>query len=179
MNNVEYVQISEKNFNVNSLDEFIRFQSVETCWRKSGEDYVLKPVKYIEDWTLKELGKLAERILEETVKDSVAYSAVCEGKIVGFALIQKELFGSEKQYADLAEFYVSQPFRGKGIGKALFKLACKSAKRFGAKKLYISAHSTEDSIAAYKSFGCIPAKEINVTLAEKEPFDLQLEFELN
>lgn len=65
-----------------------------------------------------------------------------------------------------------------GIGKKLFELACDAAKRLGGKKLYISAHSAEESIAAYKNYGVVFAKEINQELAKKEPYDLQLEFNL-
>ena len=47
-----------------------------------------------------------------------------------------------------------------------------------ASKLYISAHSARESIAAYRKYGCINAEEINEALAEKEPCGLQLEFQL-
>ena len=40
------------NFNVNSLDDFIRRQKVSQCWRRDGEDYALKPVSYTEDCNL-------------------------------------------------------------------------------------------------------------------------------
>ncbi len=175
---IKYVELTENNFNVNSLDGFIRRQKVSECWRRDGEDYALKPVSYIEDWSLEERRQMAEKILNALKDGSAAFGAVCGNEIVGFALINAGVFGSENQYIDLEEFYVSEPFRREGIGKALFNLACGAAKNFGAVKLYISAHSAMDSIAAYKSYGCVFAKEVNKILAEKEPFDLQLEFML-
>ena len=57
--------------------------------------------------------------------------------------------------------------------------ACEEAKRLGADKLYISAHSSKESQAAYKAIGCVHAKEINQKLAEEEPCDVQLEYILD
>ena len=60
----------------------------------------------------------------------------------------------------------------------LFEQICVKAKEFGAKKLYISAHSAEESINAYKKYGCVFAEEPNKAHMEKESFDLQLEYKL-
>lgn len=179
MDNICYTELTASNFFNNSLDDFKRYQKVENCWRKFGDSYALTPVRYTEDWSLLERREMAKKILQDISSGSLAYGAVIDNKIVGFALIDNALFGSDKQYIDLKEFYVSEPFRRKGIGKALFNLACNAAVKLKGTKLYISAHSAEDSIAAYKSYGCTLAEEINAALAEKEPFDLQLEYLLN
>lgn len=178
MKQIDYIKLSRANFGLNSLDGFKRRQKVTHCWRRQSGGYALTPVTYTEDWDLNELKEVSEKILTALNGGATAYGAVYSGEIVGFALVLSELFGTEKQYADLAEFYVSEPFRRKGIGKRLFCFACGAAKELGAKKLYISAHSAEDSIAAYKSYGCVFATEVNKTLAEKEPCDLQLEYDL-
>lgn len=174
----KYIKLNDKNFSVNSLDNFKRYQKVTHCWRKVGDEYLLMPVEYTENWSMTELRELAQRILKDISNGSKAYAAVFKGEIIGFALIDHSPFGSNNQYIDLAELYVSAPHRGKGVGRKLFELACAAAKEFGATKMYISAHSAEESAAAYKSYGCVFAQEINRELAEKEPYDLQLEFEL-
>lgn len=179
MNKIEYRELTVDNFSVYSLDNFKRYQSVTKCWRKVGNIYKLLPVTYVEDWSLSECRELSERIIDALKAGSLAFGAVCDNEIIGFALIDGKRFGSKNQYVDLAEFYVSEQFRRKGIGRKLFNLACNAAERLGGAKLYISAHSAEESIAAYKSYGCIFAKEINRALAEKEPCDLQLEYVLN
>ena len=68
--------------------------------------------------------------------------------------------------------------RGNGIGKTLFEMAAKWAKASGAKKLYISAHSSIETQAFYKSIGCIEALEYNKEHVENEPCDCQLEYNL-
>ena len=46
-------------------------------------------------------------------------------------------------------------------GDVFFYQACEEARRLGADKLYISAHSSKENQAAYKALGCVHAKEIN------------------
>ena len=53
--------------------------------------------------------------------------------------------------------------------------ACLWAKAKGAKKLYISAHSSVESQAFYKAIGCREAEEYSQPHVEKEPCDCQLE----
>ncbi|MBO4988775.1 MAG: GNAT family N-acetyltransferase [Clostridia bacterium] len=178
MENFVYVELTATNFYFNSLDNFKRHQNVKKCWRKVGDGYTLLPIAYTEKWSLPECRELAQKILYQLSLGAIAYGAIKDNRIVGFALILNQRFGSKNQYIDLAEFYVSKPYRRKGIGKALFQMSCIAAKKLGGKKLYISAHSAEESIAAYKSYGCTLAKEINQSLAAREPCDLQLEFAL-
>lgn len=179
INGVYFGKLNDGKFNTDCLDGFIARQEVNYCWRKTGDDYKLQPVEYSDNWNSATRRKLAERLICGDKFNSVSVAAVKDGKIIGFAILSKELFGSEKQYIDLAEFYVSAPFRRQGIGFTLFSSACDEAKRLGAKKLYISAHSAKESIAAYKKYGCTFAQEINAALAEKEPCDLQLEYDLS
>ena len=42
--------------------------------------------------------------------------------------------------------------------------------------LYISAHSSMESQAAYRALGCVHAQEINAALAQVEPCDVQMEY---
>ncbi len=177
--NIIYQKLTKENFYLTSLDDFQRYQEVSKCWRKIDGDYKLSDVHYIEDWELSELRKMAEKILQGLSQGCVGYAAIINNKIVGFAYLENLFFGDKKQYINLGELYVSFPFRRRGIGKKLFDMTCQEAKELGASKLYISAHSAEESICAYKSYGCTFAQEVNATLAQKEPFDLQLEFSLN
>ena len=65
-----------------------------------------------------------------------------------------------------------------GVGRKLFEKAAGAAEGYGAKKLYISAHSSKESQAAYKALGCVHAEEIIPWIADEEPFDVQLEYVL-
>ena len=86
--------------------------------------------------------------------------------------------GSHKQYLDLASIHVSQDMRGQGIGRELFTLAKAWARAHGAKKLYISAHSSVETQAFYRAMGCTQAQEYDAGHVRLEPCDCQMECEL-
>ena len=177
-NDLKIIRLNATNFNEHSLNDFQLKQQVTHCWRNTDGAYRLTPVSYTEDWDKSERKSMAKKILTEMQNGGTAFGAIQNQTLIGFALLSKRLFGKTNQYADLTEFYVSEPFRRQGIGKLLFEEIKTEAIRFGAKKLYISAHSAEESIAAYKKYGCKLAEEPNAAHVEKEPYDLQLEYEL-
>ncbi|KQO14698.1 GNAT family N-acetyltransferase [Paenibacillus sp. Leaf72] len=76
------------------------------------------------------------------------------------------------------QIHVSYEHRSKGIGKKLFERCADKARAMGARKLYISAHSSEESQLFYTNVGCIDAVEIDKKLAEYEPYDRQMEYVL-
>ena len=177
METITYVFLTENNFNEDSLVDFLRHQVVKECWRKnSNNEYVLVTNEYVEDWDLYKRKEVARVILHKIAGKGFAYGAFCEEKVVGYILVSNEFFGSSDQYLELLLYHVSEPYRRCGIGKKLFELACNTAKEIGARKLYISAHSSKESQAAYQKLGCIEAAEINQVIAENEPYDVQMEF---
>lgn len=178
LQNIQIVNLNTGNFNEDSLDCFILKQRVSNCWRNIDGKYKLIPISYTEDWNLFERKNMAKKIITALNSGATAIAAVIDKSVIGFALLSDLLFGSSKQYVNLKEFYVSEPYRRNGIGKLLFDKICLKAKNLGAKKLYISAHSAEESIAAYTKYGCLLAEEPDAAHIEKEPFDLQLEYDL-
>ena len=62
------------------------------------------------------------------------------------------------------------------MGGALFAMAGARAKQTGAQRLYISAHSAKESVAAYRALGCVEAEEVDPHHAQAEPCDLQMEY---
>ncbi|MGN1341442.1 MAG: GNAT family N-acetyltransferase [Oscillospiraceae bacterium] len=178
MPEITYTKLTEQNFHDNSLDDFIRHQQVTECWRRANGKMELQPVCFVEDWDIAKRRSIAGEILS-CIKDSgFAYGAFSGGVVVGYICVSDKRFGSEGQYIELTLFHVSEPFRRMGIGQELFRLACAQARKLGAKKLYISAHSSKESIYAYRRFGCVEAEEINHEIAENEPYDIQMEYRL-
>lgn len=85
---------------------------------------------------------------------------------------------SGKKRLNLEGLWVSEKYRSKGIGKALFQLATGAGQKLGAKSLYVSATPSENTVRFYKKSGCIPADPIDPFLFEKEPEDIYLEYRL-
>ena len=103
--------------------------------------------------------------------DYVTYLAIENDEVVGFIGLKKDLI---EPYMILDMMQVSATCRGQGIGRKLFNVGKEEARKAGAEALYISACSSEETIAFYKAMGAeltdCPIKEI----AEDEPYDLQM-----
>ena len=173
------IELTLNNFHETSLDDFILDQQVSACFRKTDGTYRLTPVYYTEDWDLNARRNEAGKIISALQAGGAAFAAVEGDSLIGFACVLPGRFGSRGQYVDLAALYVSKPFRRQGVGRALFERACRDAKDAGGEKIYVSAHSAEESIAAYIKYGCVFAEEPDPAHIENEPFNLQLEYDLS
>lgn len=160
------------------FSHFERRQVVTRCWRKENGNWQLKDIPFVDDWDEKDYQFLV-RCLKNTVRTGgFVFAVFYEGVLVGFASVESRRFGSRQQYVQLSCIHVSHGYRGKGIGKKLFQCAIVAARKLGAGKLYISAHSAEETQAFYHSMGCVEAKEYDKGLSEAEPCDCQMEYAL-
>lgn len=178
MSQITYARLDESHFHAHSLDDFCRHQDVTECWRLIQGEWKLIPHSFVEAWTVQECREIAADIIQHRNRDQSGFGAFDGECVVGFATVAHVLFGQTARYADLVYFYVSEEHRRRGIGRVLFSMACEEARRLGAQKLYISAHSSKESQAAYRSLGCVHAREINAHLAALEPCDVQMEYPL-
>ena len=176
--NYQYKRLDSNNFTRNSLDDFVRHQTVTECWRKINDDWRLVPNVFEENWSPEQCREIAEDVVQHISLDQTGFGAFDGGRIIGFAIVSHRIFGTASRYVQLVCFQISEEYRRQGIGRKLFSLACEEARRLGAEKLYISAHSSKESQAAYRALGCTPAEEVNEGLAAAEPFDVQMEYRL-
>ena len=176
MEEIIYSELTPSNFHRNSLDSFIRHQEVKECWRIQNGMWVLIPHPFTEDWDLSELRELASEIEYRLTNGWSGFGAWQNRRLIGFGVLDERPLGSRNQYLDLVHFYVSEPYRGLGVGRRLFSMAAQKAREAGAEKLYISAHSSKESQKAYRRLGCKLAEEIDPVLAAKEPCDVQMEY---
>ena len=160
--------LSDKNFCEESLDLFNRKQNVKRVYRMTGGKYELTQCEYTEDWDLNKKRSVARRISSD---EYITYLALEQDKVVGFVGLPKELNGP---YMILDVIQVSSEYRGKGVGRQLFNLGKEEARKAGANALYISACSSEETIAFYKAMGSKLAENPIREIAENEPFDLQM-----
>ena len=116
--------------------------------------------------------------LKKTIQDGGSAIGAFDdnNKLIGFATINKEVFGKVNKYVLLDQLFVTLDQRGKGIGKKLFMLSVKVAKEWNMDKIYICAGSAEETVAFYFAIGCTTAEEINKELYESDPRDFQLEY---
>ena len=160
--------LSKDNFHSDSLDHYQRKQEVKKVYRKQDRAYVLVDCVYTEDWDAGKRRSVAKTISGD---DYITYLALDEDRVVGFISLLKQLEGP-CMILDMMQ--VSAEYRGLGIGGQLFCKGKEEARKAGAEALYISACSSEETIAFYKAMGCrltdFPIKRI----ADAEPYDLQM-----
>ena len=160
--------LSETNFCLESLDSYNRKQIVNKVYRRIDGEYTLVECKYTEDWDLNKKRSVAKQISSD---EYITYVALDNEKVVGFIGLLRELKGS---YMILDMMQVSSECRGKGVGRQLFEVGKAEARKAGAEALYISACSSEETIAFYRAMGSDLASNPIKEMAEKEPFDLQM-----
>ena len=160
--------LTAENFRPDSLDNYQRRQDVKRVYRGRDGVYQLEECVYTEDWDREKRRYVAKEISSDAY---ITYLALEKEEVVGFIGLKKALIGD---YMILDQMHVSAACRGQGIGRKLFEKVKDEAKRAEAKALYISACSSEETIAFYKAMGArltdCPIKE----LAEAEPCDLQM-----
>lgn len=168
-------ELTENEITLELFKGFRRHQKVEKSMRKIDGKWIAVDTVFVDDWGAAEYEELV-RCLKNTVNTGGVVYAAFEGeRLLGFSSVESEFLGSQKQYLELSSIHISEEFRGIGIGKQLFNRAREWAKNHGAKKLYISAHSSVESQAFYKAVGCREAEEYSAPHVEKEPCDCQLE----
>lgn len=155
---------------------FVRRQQVKRCWRKESGRWVLKDIAFLDDWSPADYTHLLQKLRAILLSGGAVLAAFDGGVLAGFAAVTNEPFGPAEEYLQLSELNVSQPLRGQGIGRELFHLACEQARIRGAQKLYLSAHSAEETQAFYRAMGCVEAAWYHPELVALEPCDCQMEF---
>jgi len=98
-----------------------------------------------------------------------------EERIVGVVALECKFIGSNNDQLQVVFLHIDKNYRKKGYGKILMNKAKERAKELGAKKLYISATPSKNTVDFYIHLGCRLATEINPELFQLEPDDIHLE----
>jgi N-acetylglutamate synthase-like GNAT family acetyltransferase len=123
-----------EDINRNILDDFNRYQDVERCYRNENGNWVLKDIKYIENWDKNEMDSIISDFINIIDENGYVFCAYKNEKIIGFAMLLNKPFVSRNQYIQLSNLQVSCEYRYKGIGKKLFELCIQKTKKSGLKK---------------------------------------------
>lgn len=175
----EYRIIEKAQLELALFQDFDRRQTVNQCLRRVRGEWIVTEDPFLDQWSREDYEFLVSCLRNTVDQGGAVYGAFIDGKLKGFASVEGKPFGSLGQYRDLTALHVSQEQRGKGIGKKLLILAAEWARTQGAKKLYISAHSALETQRFYESQGCVDALEISQEHVDLEPYDRQMELDLD
>lgn len=136
------------------------------------EFYDIKP------WSQSELKDHINHLMKLSKKGGYIYAVIDDQRLIGVIALECDFIGRNKDQLQMVFLQVDNDYRNQGIGKKLMEKAKEKAKDLGAKRLYISATPSLNTIRFYLALGCTLASEINPELYELEPEDIHLELKL-
>ena len=157
---------------------FIRRQQVTMCRRRVGLSWRMVYCPFVDDWTEEQLLHQIHNLQTVLHGGGAVFGAFADGVLKGFSAVQGKPIGPGDIYRDLLSLHVSADCRGQGLGRMLFEKAAQWAREDGAQKLYISAHSAQETQAFYAAVGCVDTLWPSPEHVALEPFDCQLEYTL-
>jgi predicted N-acetyltransferase YhbS len=98
------------------------------------------------------------------------------GALVGIVVLECRFIGKPRDQLQLKFLHVGRDYRKRGLGRALFERMVEWAQELGARRLYISATPSENTVDFYLHLGCVVAEDIDEALLELEPEDIHLEY---
>jgi GNAT superfamily N-acetyltransferase len=90
-------------------------------------------------------------------------------------VVDHKRIGKHGDRLQLEFLHVSSAYRKRGLGARLFGMAKSIARERGAKRMYISATPSENTVNFYMRLGCEIASEPDPELLAREPEDIHLE----
>lgn len=104
------------------------------------------------------------------------YGAFDGATLIGAVVLESRFIGRAKDQLQMKFLHVSRRQRGSGLGRALFDRAVARARELGARRLYVSATPTENTIRFYLRRGCRVTADVDAALFALEPEDIHLEY---
>lgn len=156
-----------------------RREVIENIYYLREGELVLVPEYYdMQGWPPGEAEHYTPVLTECFDRGGTFWGAFEGGRLVGTAILESRFIGSNHDTLQLKFLHVSRGQRKQGLGTKLFHLAVEHASSFDAKKLYISATPSENTINYYLRLGCVLATEIDEELSALEPDDIHLEYQI-
>jgi GNAT superfamily N-acetyltransferase len=150
-----------------------RSELIETTYRLEDGALVLRPDPFdVRGWSPGEVEHYAA--LHEACYDrgGTFVGAFDGDRLVGVAVLDTLPLGAQRDQRQLTFLHVSRDHRGQGLGGRLFEEMRTLARVQGARYLYVSATSSENTVRFYQRRGCIVAPEPDPELLALEPEDI-------
>jgi predicted N-acetyltransferase YhbS len=153
-----------------------RGEVIENIYYFKNGTLVLKPEHYdMQGWPPGEAEKYTPVLYDCFDRGGWFYGAFDEAKLIGAAILESKFIGKNKEKLQLKFLHVSKAYRNKGLGKQLFELARVTAHQRGARRMYISATPSENTVNFYLRLGSAVTDEPDPELFAFEPEDIHLE----
>jgi predicted N-acetyltransferase YhbS len=156
-----------------------RAEVIESIYYHEGGQLVLKPEHYdMQGWPSGEAEHYGPILHDCFDRGGTFYGAFDGQQLIGAVVLESRFIGREKDQLQLKFLHVGQRHRRTGLGRTLFDAAAKRARELGARRLYISATPSENTVTFYQRLGCRVTVDVDVDLFALEPKDIHLEFDI-
>jgi len=156
-----------------------RREIIHNIYHLQDGEFVLVPDYFdAQGWPPNEAELYTPILLDCFDRGGTFWGAFADNDIIGTAILESKFIGSKHDTLQLKFLHVSYSQRKKGLGKKLFHLAAEKAGSLGARKMYISATPSENTINFYMKLGCVLATEIDPELFALEPDDIHLQYKI-
>ena len=154
-----------------------RGEVIENIYHLQNGNLVLHPEYYdMQGWPPGEAEQYLPILLDCFDRGGTFYGAFQNGALIGVVVLDNKFIGPNRDQLQLKFLHISRPYRKQGLGKTLFNKAVERAQKMKARKLYISATPSENTINFYINKGCAVTQELDRELFELEPEDIHLEY---
>ena len=161
---------------INDIQDMDRSEIIKQFYYYKNRKLVLKKKNYhILGWQPNEIERTIDNLFDLYDRGGSFFALFQEERIVGVVVLECNFIESNKDQLQVAFLHIDKNYRKKGYGRVLLKEAIERAKELGAKKLYISATPSKNTVDFYMHLGCKLASEINPELYQLEPEDIHLE----
>ncbi len=171
---IKYRELSKEE--ISKLNQLDRAEVIDDIYYVRGGVLVLEKEHYdVPGWSDSEKKRRIENLQKVFDEGATFTGAFDRNKLVGMSILDHNLVRSGDNRLNLEGLWVSHKYRGKGVGKRLFLIAVKEAKKRNAKAMYVSATPSKNTVHFYQRLGCKRADPVDEYLFKKEPEDIHLE----
>lgn len=157
-----------------------RSEIIERVYYLQNGKLVLRPEHHdVAGWPTGEAEKYTPILLECFDRGGWFHGSFEDGRMTGVVVLDSKWLGNPRDQLQLEFLHVSNAWRKRGLGRHLFNLAKTTAYESGARRLYISATPSENTVNFYLRLGCRLAAEPDPELFVREPDDIHLECDVH
>ncbi len=93
-------------------------------------------------------------------------------------MLESRFIGRQEDQLQLKFLHVSRRYRRAGLGRTLFEKAAARARELGARRLYVTATPSENTVRFYLRRGFRVTDEVDEDLFRLEPDDIHMELDI-
>jgi predicted N-acetyltransferase YhbS len=156
-----------------------RAEVIDKLYYHEDDELVLKPDHHdVQGWPAGERELYGPILLDCFDRGGTVYGAFEGQGLIGATVLENRFIGRDKDQLQLKFLHVSRRTRKAGLGSTLFDKALGRARELGARRLYISATPSENTVNFYLRRGCCVTNDVDAALYALEPEDIHLECDI-